>query len=49
MGLAICFPDTPVDESLTQDDMAGCVIGSESLPYLDRILPLECYNAAIHP
>ncbi len=39
IGLAICFPDTPVDESLTQDDMAGCVIGSESLPYLDRILP----------
>ncbi len=38
IGLAACFPDTPVDAGLTQDDLAGKVIGSESLPFLDRIL-----------
>jgi len=39
LGLAICFPDTPVDSGLTQDDLAGKTIGSESVPFLDRILP----------
>lgn len=39
IGLAICFPDTPVDSGLTQDDLVGKVIGSESTPFLDRILP----------
>ena len=42
----VCFPDTLVDESPTQDDLAGRVIGSESLPYLDRILP-ELINRII--
>lgn len=37
--VAVCFPDTPVDDGLTQDDLAGRVLGSESLPYLDTILP----------
>ena len=39
IGLAVCFTDTPVDAALTQDDLAGRVFGSESLPYLDSVLP----------
>ena len=37
-GLAVFFPDTPVDSGLTQDDLRGKAIGSESFPYLDRIV-----------
>jgi DNA polymerase III delta prime subunit len=39
LGVAACFPDSPVNSEITQDDLAGRIIGSESLPFLDRVLP----------
>lgn len=39
LGVAVCFPDTPVDPGLMQDDLAGRIVGVEALPYLDRVLP----------
>lgn len=39
LGVAICFPDTQVDAGMGQDDLAGRLIGLESIPFLDRVLP----------
>ena len=39
IGLAVCFPDTPIEQQPTQGDLEGLVVGSSHLPYFDEILP----------
>jgi hypothetical protein len=49
IGAAVCFPDTFFTRQPTQDDLAGIVIGSQDLPYLDQILPDVMERAVPNP